>query len=66
MCSVATQTLFRSVHDWVPSGMPEPDERYTQQARSAWRSCLAELAVVVRAFGQLLRVEVEGTSVDGT
>jgi hypothetical protein len=27
---------------------------------------LAELAVVVRAFGQLLRVEVEGTSVDGT
>jgi hypothetical protein len=36
MCSVATQTLFRSVHDWVPSGMPEPDERYTRQARRAW------------------------------
>jgi hypothetical protein len=43
MCSVATQTLFRSVHDWVPSGMPEPDERYTRQARRAWAELLAEL-----------------------
>src|SRR3954447_18854240 len=60
LCSVATRTLFRSVHDWVRAGMPEPDERYSRQARSAWAELLAELAVVVRAFGQLLRVEVEG------
>jgi len=60
MCSVATQTLFRSVHDLVPSGMPEPDERYIRQARSARAELLAEPAVVVRDFGQLLRVEVEG------
>jgi uncharacterized membrane protein YccC len=60
LCSVATRTLFRSVHDWVRAGMPEPDERYIRQARSAWAELLAELAVVVRDFGQLLRVEVEG------
>jgi hypothetical protein len=35
MCSVATRTLFRSVHDWVASGMPEPDERYAPRARKA-------------------------------
>jgi hypothetical protein len=62
LCSIATRTLFRSVHDWVASGMPEPDERYARQARSAWAQLLAELAAVVRAFGQLLRVEVEGAA----
>jgi hypothetical protein len=38
LCSVATRTLFRSVHDWVRAGMPEPDEHYIRQARSAWRN----------------------------
>jgi fusaric acid resistance family protein len=60
LCSVATRTLFRSVHDWVRGGMPEPDERYIRQARGAWAELLAALAVVVRAFGQLLQVEAEG------
>jgi hypothetical protein len=60
LCSVATRTLFRSLHDWVRSDMPEPDERYIMQARGAWAELLAGLAVVVRAFGLLLWVEVEG------
>src|SRR4051794_20030458 len=60
LCSVATRTLFRSVHDWGRAGMPEADEHYIRQARAAWGELLAELAVLVRAFGQLLRVEVEG------
>jgi uncharacterized membrane protein YccC len=60
LCSVATRTLFRSVHDWVRGGMPDPDERYILQARGAWAELLAALAVVVRAFGQLLQVEAEG------
>jgi hypothetical protein len=60
MCSVATRTLFRSVHDWVASGMPEPDERYAPRARKAWAELLSQLAVVVRAFGELLRTEAEG------
>ena len=61
MCSVATRTLFRSVHDWVASGMPEPDERYAPHARKAWAELLSQLAVVVRAFGELLRTEAEAS-----
>src|SRR3954470_2141202 len=60
MCSVATRTLFRSVHDWVASGMPEQDERYAPRVRKAWAELLSQLAVVVRAFGELLRTEAEG------
>jgi hypothetical protein len=61
MCSVATRTLFRSVHDWVASGMPEPDERYAPRAREAWAELLSQLAIAVRAFGELLRTEAEGS-----
>jgi hypothetical protein len=55
MCSVATRTLFGSMRDWVGSGMPEPDNRYTGRLPEPE----AELAIVVRDVGQLLRVEVE-------
>jgi hypothetical protein len=55
MCSVATRTLFGSMRDWVGSGMPEPDDRYTGRLPEPE----AELAIVVRDVGQLLRVEVE-------
>src|SRR3954465_1521651 len=36
MGAVAMRTLSRSVRDWIRSGMPEPDDRYTRQARRAW------------------------------
>jgi hypothetical protein len=62
MCSVAARSLFRSLHDWVRSGMPEEDARYAAQTRTAWAQLLAELAGVVRAFGQLVRAEVRGAA----
>jgi hypothetical protein len=43
------------VGDWVDSGMPGPDDRYTGRLPEPE----AELAIVVRDVGQLLRVEVE-------
>src|SRR4051794_9379762 len=41
MCSVATRTLFRSVHDWVASGMLEPDEGYAPRAGSLGGAALS-------------------------
>jgi hypothetical protein len=52
MRSVATRTLFGAMRDWVGSGMPEPDDRYTGRLPEPE----AELAIVVRDVGQLLRV----------
>jgi hypothetical protein len=60
LCSVAVRSLFRSIDDWVRNGMVEPDAAYAARARTAWAALLADLAVVVRAFGALLRAEVEG------
>ena len=60
LCSVAVRSLFRSIDDWVRNGMVEPDAAYAARARTAWAELLADLAVVVRAFGALLRAEVEG------
>ena len=60
LCSVAVRSLFRSIDDWVRNGMIEPDAAYAARARTAWAALLADLAVVVRAFGALLRAEVEG------
>lgn len=60
LCSVAVRSLFRSIDDWVRNGMIEPDAAYAARARTAWAELLADLAVVVRAFGALLRAEVEG------
>jgi hypothetical protein len=60
LCSVAVRSLFRSIDDWVRNGMIEPDADYAARARTAWAELLADLAVVVRAFGALLRAEVEG------
>jgi hypothetical protein len=59
LCSVAVRSLFRSIDDWVRSGMTEPDERYAQQARRAWSELLDELAAAVRSFGALLQAEVD-------
>lgn len=59
LCSVAVRSLFRSIDDWARSGMPEQDERYEPQARQAWSELLDELASAVRAFGALLRAEVD-------
>jgi hypothetical protein len=59
MCSVVTRTLFGSMRDWVGSGMPEPDDRYTVRPAEPEAELPAQLAVVVRDVGQLLRVEVE-------
>jgi hypothetical protein len=62
LCSVAVRSMFRSLDDWVRGGMVEPDGAYAAQARGAWAELLRDLAVVVRAFGALLRAEVEGSS----
>jgi Fusaric acid resistance protein-like len=59
MCSIAVRGLFRAVDDWVRGGMREPDHGFTERARRAWAELLHDLAVVVRAFGALLRAEVE-------
>jgi hypothetical protein len=64
MCSVAARSLFRSLHDWVRSGMPEADARYATCARTAWAELVSELAEVVRAFGQLVRAEVRGAATE--
>jgi hypothetical protein len=60
LCSVAVRTLFRAVDDWVRAGMP--DVEHAAQARAAWAELLRDLAVVVRAFGALLRAEVAGSA----
>ena len=60
MCSVAVRSLFRTVHDWVRGGMP--DSAHATRARTAWAELLRDLAAVVRAFGALLRADVEGTT----
>ena len=60
MCSIATRALFRSVDDWVRDGMREPDTAHAARARRAWAELLGDLATVIRAFGALLRAEVEG------
>jgi hypothetical protein len=62
MGSVAVRTLFRAIDDWVRGGMVEPDSAYAARARIAWTELLNELAVAVRAFGVLLRAEVEGSA----
>jgi hypothetical protein len=62
LCSVAVRSLFRSVDDWVRGGMAEPDQVYATRVRAAWAELLRDLAVVVRAFGALLRAEVAGTA----
>ena len=62
MCSVAVRTLFRAIDDWVRGGMVEPDAAYAARARTAWTELLGDLAVAVRAFGALLRAEVEGSA----
>jgi Aromatic acid exporter family member 1 len=62
LCSVAVRSMFRSIDDWVRGGMVEPDPVYATRARAAWAELLTDLAVVVRAFGALLRAEVEGSA----
>ncbi len=62
LCSVAVRSLFRSIDDWVRGGMVEPDGAYAARARVAWAELLRDLAVVVRAFGAMLRAEVEGAA----
>jgi hypothetical protein len=62
MCTVAARSLFRSLDDWVSSGMPEEDARYAAQARTTWAQLLTELAGVVRAFGHLVDAEVRGVA----
>ena len=60
MCSIATRALFRSLDDWVRGGQREPDPAYAARALRAWAELLGDLATVIRAFGALLRAEVEG------
>jgi Aromatic acid exporter family member 1 len=61
-CSIAVRSLFRAIDDWVRGGMVEPDPVYAARARAAWAELLGDLAVVVHAFGALLRAEVEGSA----
>jgi hypothetical protein len=62
LCSVAVRSLFRLIDDWVRGGMVEPDAAYVERARRAWAELLSDLATVVRAFGAMLRAEVEGNA----
>ena len=62
MCSIAVRGLFRAVDDWVRGGMREPDHAFAERARRAWAELLGDLAVVIRAYGALLRADVEGVS----
>lgn len=62
LCSVAVRSLFRSIDDWVHSGMAEEDERYAPLARQAWAELLEKLATAVHALGALLRAEVDGAA----
>jgi hypothetical protein len=59
---VAVRSLFRLIDDWVRGGMVEPDAAYVERARRAWAELLSDLATVVRAFGAMLRAEVEGNA----
>jgi len=49
--------VCRSIDDWVRAGTPGSDTTHVARARAAWAELLADLAVVVRAFGALLRAE---------
>lgn len=60
LCSVAVRTVFRTIDDWVRSGMP--DAEHAGRARRAWAELMRDLAAVVRAFGALMRAEVAGTT----
>ena len=63
LCSVAVRSLLRSIDDWVRDETPGSDTTYVVRARAAWAGLLEDLAVVVRAFGALLRTEAVGSSV---
>ena len=60
LCSVAVRSLFRSIDEWVRDGTPGSDTKYVVRARAAWVELFEDLAVVMRAFGALLRAETVG------
>lgn len=58
--SVSVRSLLRSVHDSTrehPGEAPDPD--HTDRVRRTAAGLMAELAAVVRAFGEVVRVEIE-------
>jgi uncharacterized membrane protein YccC len=60
-CSIGVRTLFRSIYDAVQAGL-EQHGGYVEEARRACSVLLDELATVVRAFGRLVRAEVEASA----
>lgn len=58
--SVSVRTLLRSVHDSTRERPGEtPDPEYADSVRRTSAGLMAELAAVVRAFGEVVRVEIE-------
>ena len=62
ICSVAVRTVFRALDDWVREGPGSAANASAVAARTACAELMVDLAVVVRAFGALLRAEVEGVA----
>ena len=62
ICSVAVRTVFRALDDWVREGPGGAATASVVAARTACAELMVDLAVVVRAFGALLRAEVEGVA----
>jgi hypothetical protein len=62
ICSVAVRTVFRALDDWVREGPGGAATASAVAARTACAELMVDLAAVVRAFGALLRAEVEGVA----
>lgn len=60
-CSVATRSLFRSIHDATCAGV-RGDADHAHEARRACAVLIDGLAPVVRTFGRLVRAELEGSA----
>jgi hypothetical protein len=57
VCSVAVRTVFRALDDWVREGVAATAD--VVATRTACAELMGDVAAVVRAFGAVLRAEVE-------
>jgi Aromatic acid exporter family member 1 len=62
VCSVAVRTVFRALDDWVRQGVGGAATADVVATRTACAELMVDLAAVVRAFGAVLRAEVEGAA----
>ena len=62
VCSVAVRTVFRALDDWVREGLGGAATADVVATRTACAELMVDLAAVVRAFGAVLRAEVESAA----